>query len=51
LQNSDLIIANATVHVFKCFIKYWPDDYPLGSIHVAVKNYQNEVVLTVFSFN
>ena len=33
----NLILANATVYHFKCFIKYEPDDDPSGSNHVAIK--------------
>jgi len=36
------------VYIFKCFIKYYPDDDPLGSKHVAVKIAKNKVVLKVF---
>ena len=32
------------MHIFKRFIKYYPDDEPLVSKHVAVKTARNKVV-------
>jgi len=43
-------LANAIVYIFKCFIKFQPDDDPLESKHVAAKITKNKVVLTVFIY-
>jgi hypothetical protein len=34
-KNVTLILANAILYRFQCFIKYQPYDDPLGSKHVA----------------
>jgi len=33
----NLILANAILYLFQCFIKYQTDDDPSGSKHVAIK--------------
>jgi len=36
-KNWDLILANAILYLFKCFVKYLHDSDPLGLKHIATK--------------
>jgi len=42
------ILTNAVVYLFKRFVRYYPDDGPVGSKCVPIQITKDKIVLTVF---